>query len=145
MKQKESGRITVTDERMTRFWLTLQQGVEFVINSIELMKGGEVFVPKIPSMRVMDLAEAIAPECMIDIIGIRPGEKLHEVLISQDESRHALELENMYVILPAHPWWKVDYWKEGKSLQAGFSYSSDKNQDWLSIEQLLKIIGSPNE
>jgi UDP-N-acetylglucosamine 4,6-dehydratase len=142
LKQKESGNITVTDSRMTRFWLTLEQGVKFVIDSIEQMKGGEVFVPKIPSMRILDLAEAIAPDCKIDYIGIRPGEKLHEVLISEDESRHTLELDEMYVIQPAHSWWMTDNWESGKKMKDGFSYTSDQNDDWIKIDQLLEMIGN---
>ncbi len=101
LQQRQNGKVTITDERMTRFWLTLEQGVRFVIRCIEQMHGGEVFVPKIPSMTMMDLAQAIAPENEIEIIGIRPGEKLHEVLISEDESRHTVELEDMFVVLPA--------------------------------------------
>src|SRR6478736_4574451 len=98
MEQRKRGRITLTDSRMTRFWLTLEQGVRFVISSIEQMHGGEIFVPKIPSMRLMDMAQAIAPDCQIDCVGIRPGEKLHEVLLSEDESRNSLEAEGMFVI-----------------------------------------------
>ncbi|MBE9479571.1 MAG: UDP-N-acetylglucosamine 4,6-dehydratase (inverting), partial [Chloroflexi bacterium] len=98
VKQRSKGRITITDERMTRFWLSLEEGVRFTIRCIEQMEGGEVFVPKIPSMRVVDLANAIAPDTEIEVIGIRPGEKLHEVLVSEDEARHTLELEDMYVV-----------------------------------------------
>ena len=145
LKQKDSGKITITDSRMTRFWLTLEQGVEFVIKSIVQMNGGEVFVPKIPSMKIMDLAKAIAPDCEVDFIGIRPGEKLHEVLLSEDEARHTLELENMYVIQPAHPWWRTDNWDAGKTPGEGFSYTSDQNDAWISVEQLLEMIGNDNE
>ena len=105
LKQRENGKVTITDERMTRFWLTLDQGVRFVIRCIEQMHGGEVFVPKIPSMTVMDLARAVAPENEIEIIGIRPGEKLHEVLISEDEARHTVELDDMFVVMPAERIW----------------------------------------
>ena len=139
-KQRESGKITVTDERMTRFWLTLEQGVRFVIRCIEQMQGGEVFVPKIPSMRIVDLAEAVAPGCGIEFVGIRPGEKLHEVLISRDESRHTLELEDMFVIEPAHPWWGAANWSQGKLLPDGFKFASDKNERWLTIEELRQMI-----
>ena len=140
-KQGENGKITVTDERMTRFWLTLEQGVRFVIRCIEEMQGGEVFVPKIPSMRIMDLAEAVAPGCEIGFVGIRPGEKLHEVLISRDESRYTLELEDMFVIQPVHPWWKPANWNQGNPLPDGFKYASDKNDRWLTIEKLRQMIG----
>jgi len=140
-KQQECGKITVTDERMTRFWITLEQGVRFVIRCIEKMQGGEVFVPKIPSMRIVDLAEAVAPGCQIEFIGIRPGEKLHEVLISRDESRYTLELEDMFVIQPLQPWWKLANWSQGKLLPDGFKYASDENDRWLTIEELRQMIG----
>ena len=140
-KQREDGKITVTDERMTRFWITLEQGVRFVIRCIEQMQGGEVFVPKIPSMRLMDLAEAVAPGCEIEFIGIRPGEKLHEILISRDESRYTLELEDMFVIQPVHPWWKPANWSQGKPLPDGFKFASDENDHWLAIEELRQMIG----
>jgi UDP-N-acetylglucosamine 4,6-dehydratase len=140
-KQRECGKITVTDERMTRFWLTLEQGVRFVIRCIERMQGGEVFVPKIPSMRIMDLAEAVAPGCDVEFVGIRPGEKLHEVLISRDESRYTLELEDMFVIQPVHPWWKPANWNHGNPLPDGFKYASDKNDRRLTIEELRQMIG----
>ena len=140
-KQRTSGCITITDERMTRFWITLEQGVRFVIRCIEQMQGGEVFVPKIPSMRIVDLAEAVAPGCEIDSIGIRPGEKLHEVLIARDESRHTLELEDMFVIQPVHPWWKPANWSQGEPLPDGFKFASDKNDRWLTIEELRQMIG----
>ena len=139
-EQKKSNTVTITDERMTRFWITLDQGVEFVIKCIELMHGGEVFVPKIPSMRVMDLAKAIAPDCKIKFIGIRPGEKLHEVLISEEEARHTLELNNIFVIEPQYHWWSKDNWKGKKRLKDGFKYSSDSNSEWLTIEKMKRMI-----
>ena len=105
-QQRSTGTVTVTDERMTRFWLTIEQGVRFVLRCIEHMQGGEVFVPKIPSMRILDLAKAVAPDCTIEFIGIRPGEKLHEVLVSRDESRQTREFDDMYVIEPSFPAWK---------------------------------------
>jgi len=144
-KQRESGVITVTDERMTRFWLTLEQGVHFVISCIEQMQGGEVFVPKIPSMRIMDLAEAVAPGCEIKVVGIRPGEKLHEVLVARDESRYTLELDDRFVVQPVHPWWKAANWSEGKPLPDGYKYASDKNDQWLTIEELRQMIGEGDE
>ncbi len=144
-KQRESGVITVTDKRMTRFWLTLEQGVRFVISCIERMQGGEVFVPKIPSMRIMDLAEAVAPGCEIKVIGIRPGEKLHEVLVARDESRYTLELDDRFVVQPVHPWWKAVNWSEGKPLPDGYKYTSDKNDQWLTIEELRQMIGEGDE
>src|SRR5215471_2352581 len=99
------GRITITDERMTRFWITLPQAVDLVLHALEYMEGGEVFVPKIPSMRVVDLADALAPGVEHELIGIRPGEKLHEILITADEARHTIDTGSNYVVLPEHPWW----------------------------------------
>lgn len=140
LKQRQKGTITLTDPRMTRFWITLEQGVRFVIQCIERMHGGEVFVPKIPSMNMMDLAQALAPDCEVKQIGIRPGEKLHEVMLSEDEARHTLELEDMFVVQPAHPWWSVDHWEEGRTLPDGFRYSSDQNSQWLTAEKLRLLI-----
>jgi len=135
-KQKECGKITITDPRMTRFFLTLDQGVSFVINCIEIMHGGEIFVPKISSANVLDLAKAIAPNCEVDYIGIRPGEKLHEVLISEDESRNTIELVDKYIILPAHPWWQSENWAGYNSMSEGSCYTSDKNAEKLGVNEL---------
>src|ERR1700724_280202 len=110
LEQRKRGRITITDARMTRFWLTLEHGVRFVVRSIEQMHGGEIFVPKIPSMRLVDLAQTIAPGCLVEYVGIRPGEKLHEVLVSEDEARNTVELDEMYIIQPSHPWWERGNW-----------------------------------
>jgi UDP-N-acetylglucosamine 4,6-dehydratase/5-epimerase len=141
LKLRSTGKITITDDRMTRFWLSLDQGVRFVIDSIEQMEGGEVFVPKIPSTKVTDLARAIAPDAEINIIGIRPGEKLHEMLISEDEARHTIELDKMYVVQPAEATWFGYSWKDkGKELKEGFSYSSDNNTEWLDVEGIKKYI-----
>ncbi len=139
-EQRRSGKITVTDERMTRFWLTLEQGVEFVIRCISQMEGSEVFVPKVPSMSVMELAEVVAPDCAIDIVGIRPGEKLHEVLISPEEARYSVERDAMYVIR-GNPFSRSGRApEEGSPLPDGFSYTSDANAQWLSKEELKKWI-----
>jgi UDP-N-acetylglucosamine 4,6-dehydratase len=140
-EQRQAGRITITDKRMTRFWITLEQGVRFVVKCLSLMHGGEVFVPKIPSMNIMDLAECLAPGCDVEITGIRPGEKLHEVLVSADESRTGKEFDDMFVLQPAHPWWKSENWKGGKELPDGFRYGSDTNTEWLSVGQLRALIG----
>jgi UDP-N-acetylglucosamine 4,6-dehydratase len=139
-EQRKRGRITITDPRMTRFWLTLEHGVRFVIGAIEQMQGGEIFVPKIPSMRLVDLAAAVAPGCSVETIGIRPGEKLHEVLLSEDEARNAVELDEMYIIKPLHPWWKIGNWMHARELPQGFRYTSDTNEKWLSHEQLQELI-----
>jgi UDP-N-acetylglucosamine 4,6-dehydratase len=145
LKQRAGGTVTITDERMTRFWLSLEQGVRFVINCIEQMEGGEVFVPKIPSTKVTDLARAIAPAAKLNIIGIRPGEKLHEYLISIDEARHTIELDRMYVIQPAEAIWFGYSWKEkGQELPEGYHYSSDNNSEWLDVNGIKEFV-SPFE
>lgn len=139
-KIKETGVVPITDERMTRFWITLDQGVQFVLDNLERMHGGEIFVPKIPSMKVTDLAKAIAPECKIEIVGIRPGEKLHEAMIMEDDARHTVEYDTYYVIEPEFSFWSKKYVKGGKKLPEGFEYTSDKNDDWLTIEDLKALI-----
>lgn len=146
IKQRNNGGITITDERMTRFWISLEQGVRFVIRCVEQMHGGEVFIPKIPSMAIMDLARAIAPGSQIRYTGIRPGEKLHEVLISDDEARAAVELEDMYVVMPStslnvrsKPLGR-DWEALGHSLEDGFRYASNTNPQWLTIEQIQSMI-----
>jgi UDP-N-acetylglucosamine 4,6-dehydratase/5-epimerase len=141
-QQRKTGKITVTDPRMTRFWITLDQGVRFVIQCTEEMRGGEVFVPKIPSMNIMDLAKAIAPECDVQAIGIRAGEKLHEVLVSEDEARHTIELADKYVITqPYHSAWTETVSETGKKLPPEFCYASDTNSDWLKVDQLKTLAG----
>ena len=141
VQQRKNGKLTVTDERMTRFWLTLEQGVHFVVRCIEQMYGGEVFVPKIPSTRIVDLARAIAPEAELEYVGIRPGEKLHEVLISDDEARTTVELDDMYVVQPTGTLWFGREWEElGRPLPDGFRYGSDSNPQWLSVEQIRQMV-----
>lgn len=138
-KIKETGTVPVTDERMTRFWITLDQGVQFVLDNLKRMHGGEIFVPKIPSMKVMDLAKAIAPDCNIEIIGIRPGEKLHEAMIMEDDARHTVEFDDYYVIQPEFPWWSKSFAEGGKALADGFAYTSDNNEEWLTLDQLREL------
>jgi UDP-N-acetylglucosamine 4,6-dehydratase len=140
IEQAKTGSITITDRRMTRFWITLEQGVCFVIRCAEQMHGGEVFVPKIPSMRILDLANVVAPGCRIKFTGIRPGEKLHEVLIHDDEARHTLELDDMFVVQPLFPWWTQDRWTDGKPLPDVFRFGSDNNPRWLSADELRAMI-----
>jgi UDP-N-acetylglucosamine 4,6-dehydratase/5-epimerase len=140
IEQAKRGTLTITDPRMTRFWITLDEGVAFVTSCIERMHGGEVFVPKIPSVRMTDMAAAVAPNCKIAHIGIRPGEKLHEALISEDEARTTRELEDMYVVEPAHPWWNKGSWAEGKELPEGFRYTSDGNTHWLVGDELMALL-----
>lgn len=142
LKQKDRDKLTITDKRMTRFWITLDQGINFVIRCIEQMQGGEVFVPKIPSMKVIDIAKVIAPSAELEEIGIRPGEKLHEVLIHEDEARMTIELDDMFVVQPSEALWFGHDWQAvGQPLPEGFRYASDNNSDWLSIEQIDEIIG----
>lgn len=140
-EQKKTGKITITDGRMTRFWITLDQAVELVVTALRHAQGGEIFVPKIPSMKVIDLAEAIASECEIEIIGIRPGEKLHESLITEEEGRNTISYNGMYIILPNYTWWagRQNY-KTGQQLPESFSYVSNQNDEWLSVEDLKKLV-----
>ncbi len=140
LQQKKSGKLTVTDERMTRFWITLDEAVELVLKAFHYMEGGEIFVPKIPSMRLMDLAKAIAPECEIENIGIRPGEKLHEALTGEDEGRNTINYEGMYVILPNFNWWNRKNYKSGEQLPDNFIYTSDANENWLGVDELRRIV-----
>ena len=139
-EQRKEGKITITDERMTRFWITLDEAVELVIQAIHHMQGGEIFVPRIPSMKIVDLARAIAPDCEIEFIGIRPGEKLHEVLITEEEGRKTVSYNGMYVIMPSLSWWKSQNYKSGKHLSDGFVYSSKTNDAWLTVDDLKEII-----
>ncbi len=140
LKQREDGTVTVTDPRMTRFWITLEQGVRFVIRALEQMHGGEVFVPKIPTTSIMEVVEAIAPGCRVEEIGVRPGEKLHEVLISEDEARNTLELDDMFVVQPAHPWWSTKNWDGSRRVPEGFRYASDDPGRRLGVQELLTLI-----
>jgi UDP-N-acetylglucosamine 4,6-dehydratase len=135
-RQRKRGTVTITDERMTRFWLTLEQSVRFSIQCLEQMLGGEIFVPKIPSMRLVDVAKAVAPECEIKTIGIRPGEKLHEVLVSQNESGYTLEQDDMYIIKPVRSWRKRLFEDVGRPVPEGFAFTSNGNNQWLTIEEL---------
>jgi UDP-N-acetylglucosamine 4,6-dehydratase (inverting) len=139
-RQKEKGEVTITDERMTRFWITLEDGVALVLKALELMKGGEIFVPRIPSTKITELADAMAPGAKKKVIGIRPGEKLHEVLITQEEARHAKKVDGVFVIEPEHAFWDVKNHVKGVPLPEGFSYSSDNNDWWLSKDELKKVL-----
>jgi UDP-N-acetylglucosamine 4,6-dehydratase/5-epimerase len=145
-KKKESGVLPITDERMTRFNITLQNGVDFVLQCLDKMWGGELFVPKIPSYKIMDVAKAIAPECKHEVVGIRPGEKLHEDMITETDALNSVEFGDYYVILPATPLWDIEKFRhesnsfEGKMCEFGFSYNSGANEDFLTVEQLRKLI-----
>ncbi len=143
LKVRKSGILPITDKRMTRFWITLEQGVDLVIQGLDRMHGGEIFVPKVPSMNIMDLAEAIAPSCQHEVIGIRPGEKLHEVMVPADDARRTLELPDFYVVQPDFPQYRetVTQWHGAKPVPEGFSYASDSNTHWLTKEELQRLVG----
>ena len=143
IKKRKTGVLPITDPKMTRFWISLDQGVDLVIKSFEVMHGGEIFVLKIPSMKILDLAKAIGPNCKIENIGIRPGEKLHECMISADDARLTLEFDDYYIIEPAFHWWKQNdnsNHSKGKRCPLGFAYTSDNNDQWLTVEQLKETI-----
>ncbi len=140
---KKTGTIPITHEDMTRFFITLEQGVEFVIQSLNDMIGGELFIPKIPSVKIMDLKEAIAPECKHTVTGIRPGEKLHEVLLPLEESRNAYEFDNMYVLEPHFDWWeRTAFHAGGRKVSGDFEYNSKDNAWRLSIPEIRKLAES---
>lgn len=144
LKMRQRGVLPITDPRMTRFWITLEQGVDFVLASLERMRGGEIFVPKIPSMNILDLARAVAPGCRTETVGIRPGEKLHETMISEDDARHTLDYDDYYVVLPDPETMAFSRESDpegGRPCAEGFRYGSDTNTQWLSVEQLRRMIG----
>ena len=144
LQQAKTGTITITNEKMTRFWLSLDDGVNFVLNSIRTMQGGEIFIPKIPSFKVIDAAKVVAPEAKINIIGIRPGEKLHEIMITEDDSFHTREFENSYVILSPDLIKSDSYKNAGNPVAENFRYSSDNNALWhthASFKEKLESIG----
>lgn len=132
--------LTITDPRMTRFWITLDQGVNFVLSALAKMDSGDIFVPKIPSVKIIDIASAIAPEAKIKVVGIRPGEKIHEILISADEARHTKKYKDFFVIKPEFAHWSGRKLKNGKSLPEGFSYSSDNNHEWLKQKEIKTML-----
>ena len=138
----KQGILSITDQRMTRFWITLEQGAALVLNALIKMKGGEIFVPRIPSMKITDLAKTIGPECKQPIIGIRPGEKLHEVMISTDDARETIEFEDYFVIIPSGNKTLYDHYvgTGGKPCQTDFYYGSDNNTQWVTEHELVEII-----
>ncbi len=135
----EGKEIPLTDKRMTRFWITLPQAVQFVVETFDMMQGGEIFVPCIPSMRVIDLAQAVAPRSKTHEIGIRPGEKLHEEMIAADDSRRTILLKNRYAILPTVAHWGFEPIL-GTEVPDGFAYRSDTNTEWLTVEEIRKLL-----
>jgi UDP-N-acetylglucosamine 4,6-dehydratase len=144
-QMRASGVLPVTDPKMTRFWITLEQAVQFVLSCLGRMHGGEIFVPKIPSMNIVDLARAIAPECRLKIVGIRPGEKLHETMVPEDDARNAFEYEDCYVIRALSgeaDGNQVLSRNGGRPCSPGFRYSSDNNPHWLSVVELQQLVSS---
>ena len=143
-ERAQTGVLPITDPRMTRFWITLDQAVHFVIRTLELLKGGEIFVPRIASMKIVDLARAIAPDCRQEIVGIRPGEKLHEILIGEDDTRNTVEFNECYIIQP-NPQAREEFIRNngnvcGKVCVDGFSYTSNNNTDWMTVDDLKSMI-----
>lgn len=139
-EQAKTGLLTITDKKMTRFWITLEKGVEFVLHCLEIMQGGELFIPKIPSMNILDLANAIAPKCKCKVTGIRPGEKLHEVLLPEGEAYRALEFKDMYIVEPDVDIFEQWRHRGGKRVGQDFEYASDTNKKWLTMNQLQALI-----
>lgn len=141
LKQRKTGKLTVTDPRMTRFWITLEQGVDFVLKCLDKMVGGELFVPKIPSMKITDLARAIGPECDIETIGIRAGEKIHEIMITKDDARRTLDAGDFYIVQPAFRFWsRRCNWVDAKPLPDGFEYNSGNNPWFLSSDEMVDLV-----
>jgi len=141
LKQRETGILPITDPRMTRFWITLNQGVDFVLECMDKMVGGELFVPKIPSMKIMDLAKAICPECRTETIGIRAGEKLHEVMITKDDARRTIDMGDFYIIQPDFLFWRRRCnWVGSKPVPGDFEYNSGNNPKFLSMEEMKELI-----
>lgn len=139
-EQRKNGTITITDNKMTRFWITQEQAVHFIIECIERMKGAEIFIPKIPSMKIIDLAKAVAPQSKIEITGIRPGEKINEILLTEEEARYTKEFKNYFVIKAEYASWRKNHIEGDKSLPQGFNYSSGNNDHWLTKEELKKML-----
>jgi UDP-N-acetylglucosamine 4,6-dehydratase len=141
LKCRGTGVLPITDPRMTRFWITLEQGVDFVLKCLETMVGGELFVPKLPSMNIMDLAKAIAPECKTDILGIRPGEKIHEVMIPRDDARRTIEYSDHYIVQPDFDFWGRRFTSNGgQVVSEEFEYNSGNNPWILTVDQMREII-----
>jgi len=142
LKQRHNGSLPITDERMTRFNITLEEGVRLVLFALEGMRGGEIYVPKIPSYRIPDIAEAVAPNAEIELVGIRPGEKLHEEMVTETDALSTLEFDGYFVIVPSMQFVKDGEWaaQGGRACPAGFRYSSDSNGEWLSVEELRRLI-----
>lgn len=144
LSRRKTGTLPITDPRMTRFLITLDQGVQFVLDCLGRTRGGEIFVPKLPSTTIMDIARAVAPECETTVVGIRPGEKLHEVMVPEDDARNTVEHDSFFAILPAfHDWDRDAYMltNGGRWCEDGFSYSSDNNTHWLTDAEIREMAG----
>ena len=142
---KDGGKeLPITDERMTRFWITLSQGVDFVNSCLQTMKGGEIFIPKIPSMKIVDFVKAIGPNCSLKVIGIRPGEKLHETMITEDDARYTIELDDRYIITPVLSFWNNNYDVDGKKVHEDFTYKSNTNSEWINQKQIIELLNKQN-
>lgn len=140
-EQKKAGVVTITHEEMTRFWITLDQGINLVLLALEKMQAGEIFIPKVPSMKIKDFFMAMAPGCAVKVIGIRPGEKIHEVLVTPEEARHAKEYQSYFVVFPEHHWWAhQEKYSDGADLPSGFQYASHTNTNWLDEETLKNFL-----
>jgi UDP-N-acetylglucosamine 4,6-dehydratase len=143
LEKREDGVLPITDFRMTRFWITLSQAIDLVLTGLEEMEGGETYVPKIPSMKIVDLAEAIAPDAELKEVGIRPGEKLHEVMIPRNQSRNCLDCGDYYILQPTFQWWNSEGFQKSNDYEAvpdDFEYASNTNDEWLSVEELRELI-----
>jgi len=143
LKKKAEGTIPITDKRMTRFNITLKQGVQMVLDALDRMWGGEIFVPKIPSYKILDVAKAVAPECKIEYVGIRPGEKIHEEMITETDSIHTVEFDDYYVMLPSLQLWDVEEFMQafnGRLCKSGESYNSGDNDQWLTVDDLADLV-----
>jgi UDP-N-acetylglucosamine 4,6-dehydratase len=145
-ERSKTGKLPITDPRMTRFWIKLEDGAAFVDQSLGIMRGGEIFIPKIPSMRITDLATAVCADCQHETVGIRPGEKLHELMITRDDARHTLEFDKFFVIRPTATFWEGTSYENyggenGKSVADDFEYASDTNDRWLDAKGLKAVIG----
>jgi len=142
-QQQKTGKLSITDPRMTRFWITLEQGVKFVLSCLDHMAGGEIFVPKIPSMKLIDLARVIGPDCEFEVVGRRPGEKLHELMVGEDDAHNTLEYDNYYAIHPTVRVWSKNEppsTNGGRPCPEGFRYSSETNDQWLTVPELERMI-----
>ena len=143
MKKRHEGVLPITDERMTRFNITLQDGIKLVLKALDIMWGGEIFIPKIPSYRITDVAEALAPECQTKVVGIRPGEKIHEEMITLTDAISTIEFDDYFVILPSVPLWDLEAFMQtfsGKMCTPGFCYNSGSNSEWLSVEEIRSLV-----